>query len=76
MDTTESESLEQWMNQCNEKKAMKQCPLCKTSILKTQSFMNQMKAVIVDISKIKIKQYRELAVINSHRNLGIYICVR
>lgn len=61
-----NESLEQWMNQNNEEITLKQCPLCKTSILKTQRFMNQVKLILNDISKIKTKQYGELNVLKGH----------
>lgn len=62
----ESKSLEQWMNQNTKEITMKQCPLCKTPILKTQRFMNQVKVILGDISKIKEKQLGELSVIKSH----------
>jgi len=51
------------MNLNDEEICLKQCPLCKTPILKTQRFMNQVKVILDDISKIKIKQYGEVAVI-------------
>ncbi|XP_022166969.1 NFX1-type zinc finger-containing protein 1-like [Myzus persicae] len=53
------------MNQNDEEICLKQCPLCKTPILKTQRFLNQVKVILKDISKIKTKQYGELAVIRS-----------
>lgn len=56
----ESEALERWMYQNDEEITLKQCPLCKTPILKTQRFTNQVKVILEDISKIKIKQYGEL----------------
>lgn len=58
--TIESEALSQWINQNDKEVCLKQCPLCKTPILKTQRFMNQVKAIIADISIIKSKQYGEL----------------
>jgi len=51
------------MNQNDEEICLKQCPLCKTPVLKTQRFMNQVKIILEDVSKIKTKQYGELAVI-------------
>lgn len=51
------------MNLNDEEICLKQCPLCKTPILKTQRFKNQVKVILDDISKIKIKQYGEIAVI-------------
>lgn len=53
----ESKALEEWMNQNDEEIALKQCPLCKTPILKTQRFMNQVKVVLEDISIIRKKQF-------------------
>lgn len=63
----ESEGLEQWMNQNDEEITLKQCPLCKTPILKTQRFMNQVKIVLEDISKIKRQQLGELTVLRSNK---------
>jgi len=51
------------MNLNDEEICLKQCPLCKTPILKTQRFMNQVKVILDDLSKIKIKQYGDVAVI-------------
>lgn len=51
------------MNQNDEEICLKQCPLCKTPILKTQRFLNQVKVILDDISKIKTKQYGEIFVI-------------
>lgn len=56
----ESQALETWMNQNDEEIAFKQCPLCKTPILKTQRFLNRVKVILKDISIIKTKQYGEL----------------
>ncbi|XP_050443204.1 NFX1-type zinc finger-containing protein 1-like [Adelges cooleyi] len=53
----ESDALEQWINQSDEEISMKQCPLCKTPILKTQRFMNQIKQIYQDIAKIKNKRF-------------------
>ncbi|XP_001949970.2 NFX1-type zinc finger-containing protein 1 [Acyrthosiphon pisum] len=64
--TIESEALTQWMNQNDEEICLKQCPLCKTPILKTQRFMNQVKVILEDISNIKTKQYGELSVIRGN----------
>jgi len=64
--TIESEALKKWMNQNDEEICLKQCPLCKTPILKTQRFMNQVKVILEDISNIKLKQYGELSVIRSN----------
>jgi len=64
--TIESEALTQWMNQNDEEICLKQCPLCKTPILKTQRFMNQVKVILEDISNIKRKQYGELSVIRGN----------
>jgi len=63
--TIESEALSKWMNQNDEEICLKQCPICKTPILRTQRFLNQVKVIIKDISIIKSKQYGELDVINS-----------
>jgi len=63
--TIESDALTKWMFQNDEEICLKQCPLCKTPVLKTQRFMNQVKFIFEDISKIKIKQYGELSVIRS-----------
>jgi len=54
------------MNQNDEEICLKQCPLCKTPILKTQRFMNQVKIILQDISNIKVKQYGELSVIRGN----------
>ncbi|CAI6345463.1 unnamed protein product [Macrosiphum euphorbiae] len=59
----ESEALRDWMNLNDEDICLKQCPLCKIPILKTQRFMNHVKVILEDISKIKIKQYGEVAAI-------------
>lgn len=56
------------MKQNDEEIALKQCPLCKTPILKTQRFMNHVKIILKDITEIKKKQYGELSVINSYKN--------
>lgn len=64
--TIESGALEQWMKQKDDEIALKQCPLCKTPILKTQRFMNYVKIILKDITKIKEKQYGELSVIKSY----------
>ncbi|XP_026822366.1 NFX1-type zinc finger-containing protein 1-like [Rhopalosiphum maidis] len=61
----ESEALTKWMNQNDEEICLKQCPLCKTPILKTQRFMNQVKVILEDVSKIKMIQYGELALIRN-----------
>jgi len=61
--TIESEALRDWMNLNDEDICLKQCPLCKIPILKTQRFMNHVKVILEDISKIKIKQYGEVAAI-------------
>lgn len=61
--SVESDALEQWMSQNDEEIALKQCPICKTPILKTQRFMNQVKVILEDISKIKSQLYGKLAVI-------------
>jgi len=61
----ESDALIKWINQNDEEICLKQCPLCKTPILKTQRFMNQVKVILNDVSKIKTKQYGEVAVIRS-----------
>ncbi|XP_050539011.1 NFX1-type zinc finger-containing protein 1-like [Daktulosphaira vitifoliae] len=53
----ESNALEQWLNQQDEEISMKLCPLCKTPILKTQRFMNKIKLIYLDISKIKKKSF-------------------
>jgi len=59
----ESEALRDWMNLNDEDICLKKCPLCKIPILKTQRFMNHVKVILEDISKIKIKQYGEVAAI-------------
>jgi len=51
----ESKSLEKWINQNSEEIAHKQCPVCKTSILKTLRFKNHVKAVQKDICEIVTK---------------------
>lgn len=61
----ESEALTVWMNQNDEEICLKQCPLCKTPILKTQRFMNQVKVILEDVTKIKIIQYGELTIIRN-----------
>ncbi|XP_060877240.1 NFX1-type zinc finger-containing protein 1-like [Metopolophium dirhodum] len=66
--TIESDALTKWMFQNDKEICLKQCPLCKTPVLKTQRFMNQVKFIFEDISKIKIKQYGELSVIRSKTN--------
>jgi len=64
--TIESEALTKWIYQNDEEISLKQCPLCKMPILKTQRFMNQVKVILEDISKIKNKQYGELSVIRGN----------
>jgi len=54
------------MNQNDGEICLKQCPLCKAPIIRTQRFMNLVKLILKDISKIKIKQYEELSVIRSN----------
>lgn len=61
--SVESDALEKWLSQNDEEIALKQCPICKTPILKTQRFMNQVKVILEDISKIKSQLYGKLAVI-------------
>lgn len=58
----ESKYLEQWMNKSNEI-VLKTCPVCKTSILRTQRFMKQVKMTLKDVSCINMKQYKELSAI-------------
>lgn len=65
----ESGALEQWMYQNDEEITLKQCPLCKTPILKTQRFTNQVKVILEDISKIKKKQYGELQALKHKKKL-------
>jgi len=48
------------MDQNDKEICLKQCPLCKTPILRTKRFMNQVKIIVKDISIIKKKQYGEL----------------
>lgn len=67
----ESQALERWIALTNKEIAMKLCPLCKTPILKTQRFMNQVKIVLKDISIIKKKQYGEQIIIKSKKNKTI-----
>lgn len=67
--TIESEALTKWIYLKKDKEiSLKQCPLCKTPILKTQRFMNHVKIILQDLSKIKIKQYGEVSVIRSKMN--------
>lgn len=54
------------MNQNNKEITLKQCPLCKAPILKTQRFMNQVKIILKDISEIKVKLRGEISVLKSH----------
>lgn len=60
------------MNVNNTEICLKECPLCKTPILRTQRFMNQVKVIISDISIIKKKKYGELDAIKSGKNKIIY----
>jgi len=62
----ESEALTKWMNQNDDEICLKQCPLCKIPILRTQRFMNQVKVILKDILIIKNKQYGELSVIRGN----------
>lgn len=55
--TVESRGLEQWINQNSEEIAMKQCPICKMSILKTLRFKNHVKTVHKDICEIGKKLF-------------------
>lgn len=61
--SVESDALEKWMSQNDEEIVLKQCPICKTPILKTQRFMNRVKVILEDISKIKSQLYGKLDVI-------------
>ncbi|XP_060856237.1 NFX1-type zinc finger-containing protein 1-like [Metopolophium dirhodum] len=63
--TIESNALSNWMNLNNTEICLKECPLCKTPILRTQRFMNQVKVIIEDISIIKTKKNGELDAIKS-----------
>ncbi|VVC38589.1 Zinc finger, RING-type [Cinara cedri] len=65
--SVESEALEQWMNQNDKEIVLKQCPLCRTPILKTLRFMNRVKVILKDIAEIKEKQYKEQFVISSNK---------
>jgi len=51
------------MNQNSEEISLKQCPLCKTSILKTQRFMSQVKVILSDIGRIKKKLYEKRSIL-------------
>jgi len=51
----------------NEEICMKECPLCKTPILRTQRFMNQVKVVLKDISIIKTKKNGEVDTIKKSK---------
>lgn len=64
----ESEALEKWINQNDEEIALKQCPLCKTPILKTQRFMNRVKFILKDIALIKHKLFVEQNSLNLKKN--------
>jgi len=55
------------MNQNNIEICLKECPLCKTPILRTQRFMNQVKVVMKDISIIKMKKDGELKAIKREK---------
>lgn len=63
--TIESKALEQWISQKDGEIAFKQCPLCKTPILKTLRFKNHLIAIHTDISKIKKKLYGKNKVIKN-----------
>ncbi|KAL5237885.1 hypothetical protein ACI65C_005295 [Semiaphis heraclei] len=65
--TIESNALTDWMNLNNEEICLKECPLCKTPILKTQRFMNQVKVIIEDISIIKARKNGEQDVIKKSK---------
>lgn len=53
----ESKALTKWIEQNNFEIHLKLCPLCQTPILNTQRFMNQIKIIMADLSKIKEKKY-------------------
>ncbi|XP_015379679.1 PREDICTED: NFX1-type zinc finger-containing protein 1-like [Diuraphis noxia] len=67
--TVESKGLEQWINQNSEEIALKQCPVCKMSILKTLRFKNHVKAVQKDICEIvtKLSGNRDLLAISEKK---------
>jgi len=62
----ESKALTKWIEQNNFEIHLKLCPLCQTSILKTQRFMNQTKIIMADLSKIKEKNYGKPADLRRH----------
>ncbi|XP_063233035.1 NFX1-type zinc finger-containing protein 1-like [Bacillus rossius redtenbacheri] len=64
----ESEGLEQWMQQSDSEIKMKVCPVCTTPITKTQRYMNVVKRVYEDVSKVKRKVYGDLKAFCSKRN--------
>lgn len=67
--TVESTALEKWLknNEENEEIVLKQCPLCKTPILRTQRFMNHVKEILQDILVIKRKQYAKVRSLKNNK---------
>jgi hypothetical protein len=49
----EASGLEQWMAVTDEEIKLKDCPVCKTPIAKTQRFMNIVKKVHHDVQAVK-----------------------
>jgi len=49
----EATGLEQWMAQTEGEIKLKDCPKCRTPIVKTQRFMNMVKQVYQDVQRVK-----------------------
>lgn len=60
------------MNQKTEKLILKQCPLCKTPIFKTQRFMNHVKVIMKELQQIKQEHIRKLCTIKFNEQKIIY----
>ncbi|XP_069677368.1 NFX1-type zinc finger-containing protein 1-like [Periplaneta americana] len=64
----EATGLEQWMSQNDNEIKLKECPVCKTPIAKTQRYMNIVKKVYQDVSKVKKRCFGNLREIEASRD--------
>lgn len=64
----EATGLEQWMGQNDNEIKLKECPRCKTSIAKTQRYMNIVKRVYQDVCKVKKKLFGNMKEIEASRD--------
>jgi hypothetical protein len=64
----EATGLEQWMAQTDGEIKLKDCPKCKTSIAKTQRFMNMVKKVYRDVQHVKNRVLGNMREIEASRD--------